>query len=57
MLAVQRGTYGVFAWRGDGRYALADAIKVFAREAKANAYVDTAASTHPGGVVVRWICE
>lgn len=34
-IRIMEGVYGVFVWRGDGRYPLADAVKTFTVEAAA----------------------
>jgi len=49
-LAVQLGCYGVFVWRGDGRYSRDNAVRLFAREARADAHT----TTDPR-YVVRWL--
>ena len=33
-------TYGIFVWRGDGRYLKSDAVKMYFREADAQKYAD-----------------
>lgn len=47
---VQEGVYGVFVWRGDGRYRRENAERLFAREATADAFT----TTDPR-FVVRWL--
>jgi hypothetical protein len=49
-IEVQEGVYGVFVWRGDGRYRRENAERLFAREAKADAYI----AIDPR-FVVRWL--
>lgn len=49
-LVTVTGLYGVFAWRGDGRYPESDAVKTFTRESAAEAFTTTDES-----YVVRWI--
>lgn len=49
-LAVQLGCYGVFVWRGDGRYSQTTAERLFARENAAEKH----ATTDPR-YVVRWL--
>lgn len=49
-LAVQHGCYGVFVWRGDGRYRAESAVALFAREGRAEA--ETAKDER---YVVRWL--
>ena len=47
---ISEGQYGVFVWRGDGHYPLANAVAVFQREIAATAHT----MTNPD-YVVRWI--
>ncbi len=51
------GLWGVFEWRGDGRYRLADAIRTFTIESRADAWTRSQAgmATYPAGLVVRWM--
>lgn len=49
-IVIQPGVYGVFVWRGDGRYRLDDAVATFARERTADAY-----TARDGRYVVRWL--
>jgi hypothetical protein len=51
-LVSQAGTYGVFTWRGDGRYPLADAHATFPRESTADRY-----ATRDTTYVVRWLVD
>lgn len=51
-LATMTGVYGVFVWRGDGRYRIADAVATFARETRADAY-----TARDERYVVRWIVD
>lgn len=54
------GTYGVFVWRGDGRYPLAEAVRTFERERAAETWAQRNSRKYPdaaGGLVVRWIPE
>jgi len=53
----ETGLYGVFAWRGDGRYPEADAVKTFTSPVVADRYAETEYVKYPGngGLVVRWI--
>lgn len=55
---VEDGVHGVFQWRGDGRYALADAVKTFSREVAAERYANAEndrASYGERNLVVRWV--
>lgn len=56
---VEDGVHGVFTWRGDGRYPLADAVKTFVREAAASRYAETAnidlVARGEVCLVVRWL--
>lgn len=47
----EQGWHGVFEWRGDAHYDIADAARLFTSPAAAQRYADT----HPGQLVVRWV--
>jgi len=52
------GLYGVFAWRGDGRYPVEAAQVLRVSDAKAQAWADAhnrLPGTPKGGYVVRWV--
>lgn len=49
-IAVHEGAYGVFIWRGDGRYRQETAERLFARESAADAHTRT-----DPRYVVRWL--
>jgi hypothetical protein len=54
------GTFGVFVWRGDGRYSLADALATRGSSANAQRVADGLARSNPdaggtGGYVVRFV--
>ena len=51
-LVTLTGWHGVFAWRGDARYPLPDAVSLHRSEPDAQAVID-ADST--GTLVVRWV--
>jgi hypothetical protein len=60
VLAVKFGLYGLFPWRGDGRYRAGDAHQLLRSEAKAEAKVAAWNEQHKpgaeaGGWVVRWV--
>ena len=38
-ILIRTGTWGVFVWRGDGRYPLAAAVRTFGRLSAAENYV------------------
>jgi hypothetical protein len=46
------GRWGVFTWRGDGRYPESDAHATYVRESAAEAFAEREG---PGSYVVRWI--
>lgn len=49
-------TYGVYVWRGDGRYREDDALALFARESAANRWIERHSHEYAhtaGGIVVR----
>lgn len=50
ILLIEKGLWGVFVWRGDGRYRLEDAISTATREAVAERRC-----TEENQHVVRWI--
>jgi hypothetical protein len=59
---ITTGRWGIFEWRGDGRYALDLAIETFDREPAADkaaerVAIERIATNHAGGVVVRWLPE
>lgn len=50
-LCIEQGLWGVFSWRGDGRYPVENAHRTFVRESVA----DTWATATSPDYVVRWI--
>ena len=59
-LVSETGTWGIFAWTGDGRYPAEAARETRVREGAAQALADKLNDTDPqpaspGGWVVRWI--
>ena len=49
---VQQGWFGVFAWTGDGRYPVANAVSLHATERMADKRIDADTT---GTLVVRWV--
>lgn len=52
VVITEAGTYGVFAWRGDGRYRPVDAVKTFTTRRAADKFAD---ANPTSGLVSRWI--